>query len=455
MIVIKAVQDRFTSSNSATQSDPSGTGNSAQPFIRRPTRGIQIKEDTFATLRLVAADGAGNKPLVDAGSRRSVANIGSKRATDIYSNFLLQQVQEERAEKTQILETFGEAYIFLFGQRARVITFSGVLLNTFDFNWEAEWWENYDNYLRGTKCVENDARVYISYDNTLVGGYIVSTSASKNSMDKNHVQFQFQLFVTYYGNFSSVGDPNAFPGATANGVKLQNDTTFDAATLAQFRPQLVQDIPIQSGPLIGNGQAATLFDSLEQNVARVQDAWNRVDQVVNNTINKVSGLFNGDLGTRIPIGFAGDMVFNTDPSEATVGEIVANQKVSYTVFEDNADEYVGVSDHYGTSDWSLKSLHGYGGNTQEQELQYGQAMVDAASQAWAEAGMPVPSVALGPVSSFLVSKGLGLLAAGTTAAWQAASTSLQAGSANPAVLAGGSAVAGGQLPHLAVPAGGF
>ena len=98
---------------------------SGPPHIRRPTRGIQITEDTFATIRVVTAAGQ-NLLLVDAGSNRSPSGpsdpdaymqIGDKRATDVYSNFLLQQITEERQEKSQILETFGEAFIFLFGEK--------------------------------------------------------------------------------------------------------------------------------------------------------------------------------------------------------------------------------------------------------------------------------------------------------------------------------------------------
>src|SRR6267154_2741792 len=182
-------------------------------FIRRPVRGTQLKEDSFATMRVVAGSGQA-VPIIDAGSRRTddknkIFEVNGKRATDIYSNFFLQTITEERAEKQQILETFGEPFIFFFGQLAQIITFSGILLNTFDFNWEAEWWWNYDNYLRGTRCVENDARVFLAFDETLVTGYIMATAATKNAQEKNWVNFQFQMFLTSNTNFSRIGNPNA------------------------------------------------------------------------------------------------------------------------------------------------------------------------------------------------------------------------------------------------------
>jgi hypothetical protein len=390
---------------------------------------------------VVASEGGGNKLLVDAGSRRKdpktnqFFTIDGKSATDIYSNFLLQQVTEERMEKQQILETFGEAYIFLFGQRARVITFQGILANTFDFNWEAEWWYNYDTYLRGTKCVENDARVYISYDNTLVGGYILGTSSAKDSMNKNHVTFQFQLFVTYYSNFSAIGDPSAFPG---DGVRASHQFVNDSLSqeeLAQYRPDLITDIPLQAGPLLvtqpgglklWNGQTNSLFESLETGVAQAKDAWNQTQQVVNSAMDYAAGFFD-PAGVRIPIGFAGSMVFKDDQRNVVTPN-ESSGVTRYTSFDDNDDEFVGVGDHYGPRIFKMN----FGATTAGQEIEYGQEMVRKASYAWAKAGFKIPDTSLGPVSKFLVSKSVGLLGVGATEVWKVANTATQAGAADPA-----------------------
>ena len=77
---------------------------------------------------------------------------------------MLQNVQEAHMEKHQIVETFGESYIFFFGEAPRFIDVSAVIINSHDFNWEAEWWDNYNRFLRGTKSVEQGARTYLFYD---------------------------------------------------------------------------------------------------------------------------------------------------------------------------------------------------------------------------------------------------------------------------------------------------
>ena len=98
--------------------DLSASAGSALSDVRRPTRGIVIKEDTYAVMRVLRADGSAI-PLVNAGSRLGEEDDEGRMTSESYSNFLIQQVSEERVEKQQIVETFGEAIIFFFGERPR------------------------------------------------------------------------------------------------------------------------------------------------------------------------------------------------------------------------------------------------------------------------------------------------------------------------------------------------
>lgn len=180
--------------------------------IRRPTRGIQIKEDTYAVIRVMGPDGE-FMPVIDAAGETYSEEEGGQVTTH-YSNFFVQQVVEERHEKQQIVETFGESYIFFFGEAPRMLMVSGFLLNTADFNWRAEFWENYERYFRGTKLVELGARLYFIYDDQIVEGYMVGANAQEQAAPNPYVlPFQFQFFVTGHTNISRIGDPN-FPAPT-------------------------------------------------------------------------------------------------------------------------------------------------------------------------------------------------------------------------------------------------
>lgn len=137
-------------------------------------------------------------PLFDAG--------GTNGRSTQYSNFLLQSVVEARMEKQQIVETFGDPYIFFFGEQPRFIDVTAVLLNSNDFNWLAEWWSNYDNYLRGTKLVEMGARMYLFYDDVIVEGYMLMSSTNMSQDMPLFATLSFRMFVTNYSNVSLTGN---------------------------------------------------------------------------------------------------------------------------------------------------------------------------------------------------------------------------------------------------------
>lgn len=169
--------------------------------VRRPLRGIQIKEDTYAVIRVQTATGV-EIPLINSSSSQEVNGIGRSGMT---ANFILQQIQELRAEKHQIVETFGSDFIFFFGDRPQFLQIQGILLNSADFDWKNEFWKNYDEYLRGTKLVENNARLYLYFDDVVVEGYMIQAASTYTSDSPYHLPFSFQLFVTNYAILSTAG----------------------------------------------------------------------------------------------------------------------------------------------------------------------------------------------------------------------------------------------------------
>lgn len=172
--------------------------------VRRPLRGIEIKEDTYALLKVIKSDGTEVQLIDSSGNPRFQAG-SSTISSRPYSNFIISQLSEARAEKAQIVETFGDSFIFFFGEKPRSISFQGLLLNTADFNWKAEWWENYEKYMRGTRLVEMDARLYLFYDDVLLEGYLMNAQTSDVPSSRNHVVFNATLVLTDYVRISPVG----------------------------------------------------------------------------------------------------------------------------------------------------------------------------------------------------------------------------------------------------------
>lgn len=122
---------------------------------------------------------------------------------NVWTDWILQSVQESRVEKTQVVETFGDSYFYAYGQKPRSITFSGLLMNTRDYNWRSIFWQNWDEYFRATKLVERSARVYIQWDEIIVEGYPINAVCSEVADSPNAMKFSFTLFVTRYVNIAA------------------------------------------------------------------------------------------------------------------------------------------------------------------------------------------------------------------------------------------------------------
>jgi|PlaIllAssembly_1097288.scaffolds.fasta_scaffold00050_12 hypothetical protein len=206
-LFIEARTDPFVDRREALAED-ARRSNTQQTPVRRPLRGIESKGDSYAMMRVATRDGR-FLPILDAAGDILTIRDGEAYTTT-YSNFFLQTVTDPRQEKQQIVETFGDAYIFFYGESPRIMNLEGLLLNTTDFNWRAEWWENYERLFRGTRLVENGARLYLIFDDIIVEGYMMNCQSQENAMRREVLQISFQMFVTGYTNISNVGNPN-FP----------------------------------------------------------------------------------------------------------------------------------------------------------------------------------------------------------------------------------------------------
>lgn len=231
--------------------------------VRRPLRGIEVKEDTHAVIRVLTASGK-EIPLIN-----SSYPDGEGPS---YTNFILQSVTDERIEKSQIVETFGDDFVFFFGEKPRIAQVQSVLINSFDFNWYAEFWANYEGYLRGTKCVELGARVYLFYDDIIVSGYMMNAAAALEAGSNGRiVNLSFSLLIFSYDNVSFVGDPNYpvrvsaddFSPSIAGLIQSPND-------LGSLPEWLGVQMPPSTGTLDKNDGAKPLSYSDAQSMSQMQ-----------------------------------------------------------------------------------------------------------------------------------------------------------------------------------------
>lgn len=309
------------------------------PAVRRPLNGLTIKERTPASLSVIRKDGTPimlNNMLGGEGTDYTWLSeysgapeknpVTGASANAYYTDFSIFQLQESREERMQVIETFGENFVFFFGERPRFLSMGGILANTRDFPWRSIWWENYDKYLRGTKCVENRARVYLAWDDVLVEGYIVSSSATDSSSDPNQIPFNFTMLLTKHTsltatNMEVVNKVNALSGNSGRqseilgSLRRELEVYNNGSPIELDEPTLLEQIMAK----FGLDKASEAYELLKKYGAPLSDSasllFGNIDSNVTGLVNMTGG--QTVYGTTSPLGSIWDGMATID---ANTGE---------------------------------------------------------------------------------------------------------------------------------------
>jgi len=147
------------------------------------------------------------------------------------TKFFLESVTENREEKVQVLDTFGEFVAFFFGSRPEVYTYQGTLLNSINHDWKNEFQLNYEHFLRGSQAVKNRATMFLQYDDVVVEGYMINSQIKQTGIDDKTVPFGFSLLIL---NRSPLNPGNILTARK----KRQELTLFENALLTSLNESL-------------------------------------------------------------------------------------------------------------------------------------------------------------------------------------------------------------------------
>lgn len=154
-------------------------------------RQLSTKTDQESVIRLVTRA----KKIKSSRSKQNKSVAPLINVIPPYTKFFLESVSEDRMEKAQIIETFGEFIAFFFGRRPEIYRFGGRLLNTKNHDWKNDFQEMYDNFLRGTRAVENNATVFIQYDDVIAEGFLMGCHLEYHGVSNNECPFNFTMLV--------------------------------------------------------------------------------------------------------------------------------------------------------------------------------------------------------------------------------------------------------------------
>lgn len=192
--------------------------------VRRPLRGIEVREPRFSHIRVI--DKYGNPVyLVDSGDPNGVG------ASSVIANYMVTQLTTQRAEKSQIVLTFGENYIFMYGEQPIQATIMGGLVSSNDFTWPAEFWYNYQEVMRGTKLAERGARLFMVIDDLLLEGLVMGASDTRTADVPNFVPFNMNVLVTSIQYLDLVGVDFPIRRQAVQSVPLDQPEAWEAMGL--------------------------------------------------------------------------------------------------------------------------------------------------------------------------------------------------------------------------------
>lgn len=300
-----------------------------QDSVRRPLRGVVLKKESFATLTVLTNSGQQVVVMNSSAKNEQFAN-----PVNYTSNFILVAASEQRSEKFQTLTTFGATYGFFYGEQPRIMNFQAILLNTADFQWEIEWWANYDEVFRGTQLTDRRARAYLSFDEQVIEGYIISASTSKNSQVPHEVPLNFQMWVT---NVTLLQTAGARTYAYDASQGYPEDTTYIS------EPLLVAGFEADGKKAINGTGGTGLLGKLRAAMVTVDNVADRVTSDIKNF------LYGRNL--VIPAGFVGSAIYAGAGFTAQYPEISTSTAMRFKVnpgymatkptnnFWDNTDEY--------------------------------------------------------------------------------------------------------------------
>ncbi len=125
-----------------------------------------------------------------------------------FTNFILTSVQEDRREKFQIFETFGDPALFFFDKKTPIYSFSGFLIDSEHkdqtrpgaepddkSSWANEFRQLWETEIRGTKLIENNKIAAIAFKKTIIYGYPVNLSIQTDSRQPFTAAFSFNMVV--------------------------------------------------------------------------------------------------------------------------------------------------------------------------------------------------------------------------------------------------------------------
>lgn len=230
------VQGTFTNSSNlqvASNATPSAKMNVPKPDVANKLLPISasLGGTALTTSFTIQKDRTLNLGDIEAPAVIMIVNAKTGVIQYITNSFFLQSIQKPKMERFQIIETFRESKLLFFGERTKIYSITGILLenqnqavlttedaatldaavnaaskgavsfgadpsDAYRYRWSTGLQSLYNKHMRGTKLAEKDNIAILSLENYLIYGYPLQLQIQQDSSNPNLAQFQMTWAIT-------------------------------------------------------------------------------------------------------------------------------------------------------------------------------------------------------------------------------------------------------------------
>lgn len=285
------------------------TTRGSRATFRLKTRGIRATPDS----------GSASQALATRVRDKLMSNEG-------YAGFLLQGMQMGFNEKSQVIQTMGDAEtVYYFGRTPTTVSFNGTLIDDLDNDWFVRFVTGYNSFLRGTQLAKNFELAEMSMHNATFEGTLMNLQIMQNAQSDAQInftctmlirRFEFHSSYQYGAELADDIEYTTLDNATG-GILIDAQPTYTAEEIARLKLysrysdeqiRIIENggsVPERTGSIAAAGiyarEIATAFNETLGGIAdtleKLSDNINKFAGALNDVVSDILNPINAIIGT--------------------------------------------------------------------------------------------------------------------------------------------------------------
>lgn len=112
-----------------------------------------------------------------------------------YDHFIINRIRLQKRDKTQIVQSFDDDFLYSFGSAPEQAQFSGFLINSRNHKWRTGWLHAYDELLSADSSLSEFVDTVVVFEDQIWKGRILNTSFNEQAQNPVAAQFSFNFYL--------------------------------------------------------------------------------------------------------------------------------------------------------------------------------------------------------------------------------------------------------------------